>query len=298
MRLASIGDLNAPPEEVAACIAMAKKLSAMYDDFLLLEQHDVVGQPDNRPPGIHASELYPCLRKPVYSVMGTEKRKLIPKFWLQRFKVGHALHSVVQNDFHRMAKRSQRELAMRLAEKHAEELNCVVEFQDEVPVSPAHQALAAHYQMYSSADGVFTFINKDTGDVVLRVGLEIKTESPAEYEKLKEPKAEHLRQAHLYMAALDLPLMWFFYMNKGNQNNTNSETPYLVVWQPKLWAELEDRIKTIHDFAARGELPARTETVMCEFCPWNYTCDPPNVLAKAQQGRSPTRRETVRGPGG
>lgn len=297
MRLASIGDLNAPPEEVAACIEMAKKLSAMYDDFLLLEQLEALGLPDNRPPGIHASELYPCLRKPVYSVMGTEKRKFISKFWLQRFKVGHAVHEMMQKDFHRMAKRSQRELAMRLAEKRAEELNCIVEFQDEVPVSPKHQALAAHYQLYSSADGIFTFVSKDTGEVILRVGLEIKTESPDEYAKLKEPKPEHVRQAHLYMAALDLPLMWFFYMNKGNQNNTNSETPYLVVWQPKVWTELEDRIKVVLDFAARGELPARTETVMCEFCPWSHTCDPPNMLAKSQQNKTPNRRETIRRPG-
>lgn len=296
MRLASIGDLNAPPEEVTACIEMAKKLSVMYDDFLLLEQDEPVD--DHRPPGIHASELYPCLRKPVYSIMGTPKRKRISKFWLQRFKVGHAIHGLLQKDFHRLATRSQRELAMRLAARHAEELNCIVEFQDEVPIHPKHQALSAHYQLHSSADGLFTFISKETGEVILRIGLEIKTESPDEYAKLKEPKPEHVRQAHLYMAALDLPLMWFFYMNKGNQNNTNSESPYLMVWQPKVWAELEDRIKTIHEFAARGALPERTEGIYCEFCPWSYTCDPQNVAAKSQQQKPATRRETVRRPGG
>lgn len=295
-RLASIGDLNAPADEVAACISMAKKLSAMYDDFLLLEQEDPEEPDKPRPPGIHASELYPCLRRPVYSVMGTEKRRRISKFWLQRFKVGTATHEMLQKDFHRMARRSQKLKAMRVAEKRAEELNCIVEFQDEVPVSPAHQALAAHYRLYSHCDGIFTFIDKDSGDVVLRIGLEIKTEAPDGYSALKAPKSEHLRQGHLYMAALDLPLMWFFYINKGNQNNTNSESPYLVTWDPRIWSELEDRFKTILDFAARGELPERTETIMCEFCPWSYTCDPKNLHAKSQQ-KPTTRREMIRGPG-
>jgi CRISPR/Cas system-associated exonuclease Cas4 (RecB family) len=294
MPLASINDLNGPPEEVVRCIEQAKTLSAMYDEFLQLEQD----KPDDghRKPGVHASELYPCLRKPFYSLTLVEPRRRVSKFWLQRFKVGTAVHRMMQDDFHRMAKRSQKRLAMRLASHRAEELDADLHFEDEVPVGPEHQPLAAHYKLYSHADGVFTFTNRTTGQVILRIGLEIKTESPDEYAKLKEPKSDHVRQAHLYMAALDLPLMWFFYMNKGNQNNTNSHAPYLVVWQPKVWAELEGRIKIVHEHVARNELPPRNETIVCEFCPWNYTCAPSSL--HMQSGQKPaTRRETIRGPG-
>ncbi len=289
MSLVSIADLNKPIEVLTPYIEMAKKLSAVYDDFVLLEQdgHD-------REPGIHASELYPCLRKPVYSLMGVPRKPMVSKFWKQRFKVGKATHKMVQDDFHALAKRSQKGHAMRVAAALAQEMDCTVEFEDEAPVSPKHQPLAAHYQIFSSADGVFVFRTKATGEVVLRVGLEIKTESPAEYEKLKEPKKEHVRQAHLYMANLDLPLMWFFYINKGNQNNTPSTSPWLITWQPQVWEEIEARMQTVHGFVARGEHPERNEGVYCEFCPWKYTCQPSNMT---QSQRPPSRKEDIRRPG-
>jgi len=289
--LASIADLNGPPEVVAARIEQAKELSAMYDDFILLDKEEG----HYRAPGIHASELYPCLRKPVYCLTDVPKNANVSKFWKQRFKVGSAIHSMVQADFHRMAKRSKKGDAMRVAQDLADKMDCFLEFEDEVKVSPQHQALAAHYQLYSSADGVFTFRQKSDGVVVLRVGLEIKTESPGEYEKLTEPKPGHVIQAHIYMACLDLPLMWFFYMNKGNQNNTDSKSPYLITWKPDVWLKLEDRLKTVLDFAARGELPEKTETIMCEFCPWSYTCQPKAMMRGFSN--KPNRRETVRKSG-
>lgn len=287
MALARIADLNGPPAEVAAHIEQAKQLSALYDDYIALVQdgHD-------RAPGIHASELYPCMRQAYYSVTGVARKPNVSKFWKQRFKMGTHIHLMVQEDFHALAKRSQKGEAMRVASAMAEEMDCSIEFEDELTISPKHQQLAAHYKIYSHCDGVFTFRNKTTGEVTLRVGLEIKSEAPDGYEKLKEPKHEHVRQAHIYMACLDLPLMWFFYMNKGNQNNTKSEAPYLITWRPDVWAELEQRIMTVHDYVDRGETPPRNETIVCEFCAWSYTCQP--SAATKSFRRPPTRRETIR----
>jgi CRISPR/Cas system-associated exonuclease Cas4 (RecB family) len=290
MPLASIADLNRPLEEIAPFIDQAKELSSIYDDFVVLEQD---GQ--DRLPGIHASELYPCLRKPVYSLMGTPRRPNVSKFWKQRFKMGTAIHQMLQADFHAVAKRSKKGLAMRVAQAQAEKMDCYVEFEDELKVAPELQAIAKYYQLQSHADGVFTFKRKTDDTVVLRVGLEIKSEAPDGYSKLTEPKSEHVRQGHIYMACLDLPLMWFLYMNKGNQNNTPSTAPWLVTWQPRVWAELEDRFKVIHEYAAKGSLPERTETIMCEFCPWAYDCQPQNMMKNFQKPSN--RRETIRGPG-
>ena len=270
MSLVSISDLNGPQQHVVELINVAKQLSDIYDDFLLLEQKDE----GNRAPGIHASELYPCMRKAVYSVMGTEKKPMVPKFWLQRFKVGTAIHGMLQNDFHRMAKRSQMREVMRIVGSMTEELDLDIYFEDESKVHPNLQPLAAKYQIHSSSDGIFTFVDRQSGMSVLRVGLEIKTASPGEFQDLKAPKPEHVRQAHLYMACLDLPLMWFFYMNKGNQNNTNSKAPYLVVWQPNLWAEIEARCQQVLQLAEEKTLPSRYECPICEFCPWSWTCNP------------------------
>jgi hypothetical protein len=293
MALASIADLNGPTEEVTLRIDQAKKLSAMYDDFIALDQDDGSA----RPPGIHASEMYPCLRKPVYSVMDVPKRPNVAKFWKQRFKVGAAIHRMLQTDFHKMAGRSRLGKMMRTVTNLAEDIDCLFEFEDEVPVSPAHQEIAAYYKLYSHADGIFTFKDRTTGETVLRIGLEAKTMSPGEYEKLTKPKEEHVRQAHIYMGCLDLPLMWFLYMNKGNQNNTASQAPYLQTFQPSIWAELVDRMQVIHAFAERNELPERTETVVCDFCPWSYTCQPKNKTSSASQSQAHTRKESIRSPG-
>jgi hypothetical protein len=285
MALASIADLNGPIAEVTKRIEQAKKLSLYYDDYVALDQDGA-----DRAPGIHASEIYPCLRKPVYSLTGVPRKPAVPKFWKQRFKVGKAIHLMLQEDFHKMSKRSAKNEAMRVAAAMAAEMDCYIEFQDEVPVGPEHQEIAKFWNIHSSADGVFTFRLKTTGEIVLRVGLEIKSEAMDGYDKLKEPKPEHVRQAHVYMATLDLPLMWFLYMNKNNQNNTPSSAPWLVTWQPKIWEELEVRFRVVHDFARGGTIPERTEGIWCEFCPWRYHCQPNNMV-KASQRPAPVRRE-------
>jgi hypothetical protein len=281
MPLASIADLNGPEDEIIRRVNQAKRLSAMYDEFVVEDTDDKY-----RPPGIHASELYPCMRKSVYSLLDYPKNGRVPKFWKQKFKVGHALHKMMQDDFHKMAKHMAKQDALGLAREFAEKEGLVMEFQDEVPCGPEHQALAAHYNIQSSADGVFTFRERTTGLVVLRIGLEIKSEAPDGFKDLKAPKSEHVRQVHLYMACLDLPLMWFFYLNKGNNNNTNSEAPWLIHFQPAVWREVEARIQEVHGFAARNELPERVETIICEFCPWAHVCQP-RALLNAQKAQKP-----------
>jgi hypothetical protein len=289
MPLARIGDLNGPPEEVAFRIEQAKGLSALYDEFVAFDQDDS----HERAPGIHASELYPCLRKVVYSCMGTPKKNNVSKFWKQRFKVGSAIHSMLQKDFHKMAKQEVIGQAKTFASYIAEKTGCRMEFEDEAPVSPKYQAIAAHYNLHSSCDGIFSFFDLVTDECVLRVGLEAKSKSAPEYEKLKIPESQHLRQGHIYMAALDVPLIWFFYMNKSNQNNTDSKAPWLVVWQPEIWAEVEERCRRVLTLAANNDLPPREETVVCQFCPWSYTCQPPSLRDDTRQERRPV---TLRGP--
>jgi hypothetical protein len=289
MALARIADLNGPPEEVAFRVGQATRLSELYDEFVAFDQDDV----HERPPGIHASELYPCLRKPVYSLMNTPKKNNVSKFWKQRFKVGSAIHEMLQRDFHKMAKQDAINAAKTFAATIAEKMGCRLEFEDEVAVSPTHQEIAAFYKLYSHCDGIFSFFDLETDECVLRVGLEAKSKSLPEYDKLKVPEDQHIRQGHIYMACLDLPLIWFLYMNKSNQNNTDSKAPWLMVWQPEIWTEVEARCRTALALAEKKELPPREETVICQFCPWAYTCQPLSIRDDSQR---PARR-SLRGPG-
>lgn len=232
-------------------------LSARYDDFLRtpLEVTD-------RAPGIHASEVSGCPRRMVYSLSGTKRVDRSPLVWKKRFKVGHALHSMLQTDFHNLAD------------------NCDdIFFEEEIPINSSTSDVAKQWDINSRADGVFTFIEK--GSPVLRVLLEIKTKSPDEFSKLKEPDEEHVEQAHVYMASLDLPVTWFLYWNKGNQNYTGTDLkPFLYKFDQKIWSRLEERFAQAHMHVAEGTLPAREESILCEICSFSHTCKPKYLQKK------------------
>jgi len=274
MALNSISDLNGPADEVAQWIQAARQLSVLYDAYCDREEKD----DGRRLPGIHASELSPCLRKVVYTLNGHPKRLRAKKFWRQRFKVGHALHGAIQKDFHDIARLSRIEGAFAFAKGLAFERGWTVKFEDEVRLAPGKQEISTRYNIHSAADGVFTFFAGD--QPVLRVLLEIKTESPQSYEKLREPKPEHLEQVHLYMAALDIPLTWFFYFSKGTQNNTPSSFPFLLPFNPQIWATVEQKCQDALAHQAAGTLPDRVETIVCEFCPYAFACKPPTNRAE------------------
>jgi len=251
--LTSISDLRTPSGAQAFALGVARLVSERYDAFVEGEEEE-----DNRAPGIHASEIHGCARRAVYSMLGTKKKKNLPKNWRQRFMMGHKLHDLVQQDFHRMAMLSKG----------------LMTFESEVKVSPRHQQIAYELDLHSSCDGVFTFRDEANAAPYLRMGLEIKTESPAMYDKITEPKEAHVEQAHIYMKALDLPLMYFMYINKGNQNNTASVEPYLITYDEEVWARLEARCRTLMGLAMQGTLPPKEPSLPCEFCPYAWTCEP------------------------
>jgi len=262
MPLVSLADINNP--EAEALVQQASRLSKMYDEYVGSDS----GDGHERKPGIHASEVSGCERRIVYNLLAYEKRSTNTKVWRQRFNIGHAIHHMVQTDFYGMAKKSNGQLLFQ-AER-------------DIVISPDLQAVAAKWHIHSSTDGVFTFLDDD-GVPELKVGVEIKSASPTEYEKLKAPMDYHLDQVHVYMACLDVPLFWLFYWNKGNQNNTNSEGPFLVKWDQARWDRLEKKFQRCHDAAYADTLPEREESGVCSFCQYAYTCRPPKLV---QFGRS------------
>lgn len=278
MSLARIADLNQSPEVLAPYFEIAKSLSKMYDKLLA----DWVEPPDERPPGIHASELAKCKRQTFYSCNALQKKNVVEINMRRRFHMGHAIHSMVQKELHKMA-------AMAQAEEIAQQNGWYLEFEDEVKVSPAHQELAAKYNIWSSCDGVFTFRELEHGEVVLRIGLEIKSEAPDGYSKLNGPKEDHVDQVTVYMACLDLPLLWFFYMNKANQNTTPSTAPWLIPFNPTVWNRLEARAASVLLHVENGVEPDREEGFHCGFCPYAYECQP----TTSQQRNSSTPRPVV-----
>ncbi len=274
MPLLTIADLNQPEGALAPFLACAAGLSAAYESFL---DEEIKQNGKNRPSGIHASEVSGCPRKVVYSLRGERREPRAPPRWRRRFALGHAIHKMFQDDFERMARRS----------------NFAYSFEPEVPISPEHgQVQAGMWDIHSHCDGVFTVRDGPFGPALVRVALEIKSTSADLVEKMQEPDPEHVEQAHVYMACLNGPRAWILYFNKGNQNYTPSDNRrFLVRFNPAIWGGLEKRFEAAHAHAATGTLPDRVESVVCEFCPFAWTCQPTILVNKAPaQVHKPPRR--------
>lgn len=272
MPLLTIADLDQPRTVLAPYIQQAQQLRRIYHEYILNNQDDsytytveVFGS-KGRAPGIHGSESSGCLRVPVYSLMNTERRPSPdPDLnMLMRFDLGKAVHAMLQQAWHRIAEKSQGRIL----------------FEDEVVLSPDLQQQAEEWNIHSSCDGKITLCDENLEPQV-RVGLEIKTESDGQYEKLKEPRDKHREQTNLYMAVLDLPLMWTWYYNKSNSSTTDSAPPWLYQFDKKMWEERQEmRFAKMHHMAETASLPERTEGFECGWCPFAWTCQPPKRQPK------------------
>lgn len=249
--LCKIEDLEI--ESAETTLAVMGSISRRYEKYLLHSKDAYV----SRPAGIHASEVSPCPRKAVYTMRGVEKKVMRwHTRWRKRFEHGHFIHDMLQRNFGNMAKESGDELV----------------FYREVEITPKTSDMAERYDVYSHCDGVLEFYRR--GTLLGRMCLEIKSMSPGEFAKLKKPKTEHIEQAHVYMACLDLPVTWFLYFNKGNEVCTPSSGKFLVPFNRTLWDTLEQRFDGWFDAVESDVLPDRVESIVCEFCPYDWTCLP------------------------
>ena len=266
MTLLTIADLDLPQEVLAPYIQRAQCLSELYFAHIANDQNesysynvDIWGT-KGRSQGIHASEISKCMRQIVYCIMGVEGQPPVQDAdinMLMRFRMGTAIHAMIQNDWRRIAARRDD-----------------LQFQDEVSVSPGMGGIAALWNIHSSCDGLFTFLDGQ-GYPEMRVGLEIKSISGDGFQKLKAPQQDHIEQTTVYMATIDIPLMWILYYNKSNSNLTTSFSPWLFQFDRERWAnDLEIRFARCTHMAQMGELPEPTDGMHCRWCSFAYTCQP------------------------
>jgi len=263
--LLRIKDLDGDPNEVASLLGQAGMVSQRFDGYLRGSSR---GE-EYRSPGIHASEVYGCDRRIVYSLLNYPRSGGETDIvWRKRFMMGQAIHEMLQKEFHNWALSS----------------NSTISFQEELAISPALGGMAAKWDIYSHCDGRLVFRDDWDGPAVLNMLMEIKSISPLGFKDLKEPKPEHIEQTHIYMACLDVPLIWLLYWNKGNQNTTGTDNPnFLVRFSHKKWAEMEQKFERVHQAAALENLPDRSEGVTCEFCAFSHHCQP-QILNKTGRG--------------
>ncbi len=286
-KLVTIEDLKQPREVKDPLIDRARQIGRYYTGFKAQDTGGRsftvdIGGARQRAPGIHASEISKCRRLLVYSIRGEERKPVqgddADVNMQLRFDAGHVFHALIQNDMERMC----------------EWLNTasgsiVITYEPEVRINPKLGGNAQKWALNSSCDGRFCFWHN--GEEYLRVGHEIKTASGPSYEKLTKPQDDHYEQTNLYMAALDLPLMWIHYYNKSNSYFTAPEPPYLFQFDHHMWEkQLETRFAESHQEAQSGALPDREEGRHCNWCPFAWTCQPPSRKTKRKYGPSTTAR--------
>jgi len=293
MQLLSIADLARPPDQLAPIIQQVGQLGNLYKRFI--EEDDETYSytvtdysEKSRKPGFHASELSGCFRRLVYSRWNTEKRpnhKLDVNMKM-RFRIGTATHGMVQADFHRMV--------AKLGTTTYHGVPISITFQDEVIVSTENSATAARWDISSSCDGLFTYWYWAGAQWLpyIRVGLEIKTQSDADFGKTTEPKSDHRDQIATYMQCLDIPLFWTFYYNKSNSNFTQPEAPWLMQFDAPRWAKLENRMVSAVEHVQHATLPAREEGKPCGWCPYAWHCQP-NILKRKSYNNQPNVSPTM-----
>ena len=283
MGLVTIKDLiTGPPDMNALYRAWAYDVGTMYDEFVKKDDEDVSFQvgwhgAKARAAGIHASELSGECQRPVwYSLKGEQRadQELDP-FWKKKFRVGHVYHAMVQEDWRRMCEKS----------------GGMLTFESEVRIAPELSAIAKQYDIQSSCDGRINFHDFPGGPPVMRMGIEIKTESPDQFRDLKEPKLQHRRQTCVYMKCLDVPLMYTQYINKGTQNIVPSKPPWVFSFDFDLWNKIEAEAKQVIHLATINQIPPRTEGIWCEFCGYNQICGPEVLVRKAKREEGKKARD-------
>jgi CRISPR/Cas system-associated exonuclease Cas4 (RecB family) len=247
MKLTTIDDLDKHP---TLAIEAGISLSELHFDYYKkLPAH-------HRAVGIHASELCTCLRQVGYTLKNFKKVPQVPVDMAQRFEHGSALHEMIQRHLRYMANMSGHR------------------FKFEAEVSTADTPLGKRYGITSSCDGVCTWFNDD-GTPLLRIGLEIKTESPDEWAKLKAPRPKHVEQATVYQACLDLPLMYYLYYNKGTQQETPMNGTWMLPFNKEIWSSLEDKIdRVLETHYSGGPLLEGKKAFHCRWCPYQHDCQP------------------------
>jgi len=286
MGLVSVAELYTQPTEMIANYMMwAGDLGAIYEEFIKNDDEDVAfiagwHGSKARSRGIHASELSGECRLPVwYSLKGVQREdKQSDASWKKRFRAGHMFHAMIQEDWRRICEKSGGLMA----------------FSKEVRIDPSLQAIAAEYDIHSSCDGVIEFRDKPWGEAVLRVGLEIKSDSAKQFEKRTGPETSHKRQTCVYMKCLDVPLLWTQYINKSNSNISPSKPPYLFTFGHDLWNVIEGETREVIHLATINEQPPKHEGIVCEFCGYAWKCKPEYLNRKTRRDAAKTEREVMR----
>ncbi len=221
---------------------------------------------------IHPSQIDKCLKYLVLccSGYGTQHEDAVDARIRRIFDLGHAWHHTMQEYGRRGA-------------------FCEPQYyHHEAPIDPdavtfdGHPALpiANKYWIRGSADALIDYYMLSTpslGDVAIRIVHEYKTIKSDLYDKLKRPDPKHKKQATIYAAVFDAPVVVYLYMNKDNCQVADFPIPF----DTSIWGEILQKVQAVQ-YYVENEQPVPWEQTSaiqapteCNQCGLRKVCQPP-----------------------
>lgn len=222
---------------------------------------------------IHPSQIDKCLKFLWMSCMGyaNQLEEFIEPRLQQLFDLGSAWHLVMQN------------YGKRGAWSHPDL------FHPEAPIdpdavthdgTPVHQ-VASQFWIKGHVDAVIDRYEIDNvpgvGPVAIRLVHEYKTINSNGYSKLTRPLPKHKKQATIYSAVFNIPIVVYFYTNKDD----NKMADFPVPFDHTIWNEAVDKVVKVQNYVNTNQVPPWEETsavqnqAECMECGFRKLCQPP-----------------------
>lgn len=205
-----------------------------------------------RYPGIHPSQINnDCMLRLYNDVVGIEGQQRHEARMQLVFDLGHAVHAMFQSYGLKGAWGPY--------------------YIPEAPINGELQQLAEMLMIegHADADTIIT-VDIEGSPVIYEVGVvhEYKTINTHGFSKLTRPKPEHLRQALIYSACLNRPVVAYLYFDKNDSNLVD----FPVEFNPELWRIISAKIQMMVDFYKRGVAPQGDPGYHCQECPYVNSC--------------------------
>jgi hypothetical protein len=222
---------------------------------------------------IHPSQIDKCVKFLYYSCTGHtgQLEEFIEPRIQQLFDLGSAWHLVMQS----YGKRG----AWGNPDLYHPEANIDPDAvtHDGTPV----HALASQYWIKGHVDAVIDRYEIDNvpgvGPVALRLVHEYKTINSSGYSKLTRPMPKHKKQATIYSAVFDIPIVVYFYTNKDD----NKMADFPVPFDHTIWNEAVAKIVETQHYVSNEQVPpwevtsAVKNPAECMECGFRKLCQPP-----------------------
>lgn len=222
---------------------------------------------------IHPSQIDKCVKFLWYSCMGYagQLEEFIEPRLMQLFDLGSAWHLVMQGYGKKGAWGNPDAY-------HPEaEIDPDAVAHDGTPIHP----IANHYWIKGHVDAVIDRYEIENvpgmGPVAIRLVHEYKTINSNGYSKLTRPLPKHKKQATIYSAVFDIPIVVYFYTNKDD----NKMADFPVPFDHTIWNEAVQKITETQHYVNTETVPpwevtsAVKDPAECESCGFRKLCQPP-----------------------